>query len=299
MPPDLIALACEHGFAAAYILDANLAADAPQGISTLLLMVYPYPSWGEASAGYARISTYYYAAHAAHQKAKEMADALNHMGESAQLINNVRLKPLLSRLDDFTQGRNSLHYHKRFGSRFHIQTIGLVRHYAMDESIFKKLDCDMCGACPKCMNACPTSAITPDGFERDKCLRQYMMEGKPVPAEMRSKMGNLLLGCDICQQVCPYNGHLSTEEPAEDRYDIALLLKKDQALLSHLTRQIGKNMSIPNRVLAQACLIAGNSGNQAYLPLLGELCSHPSSTVAEHAAWSVRKLSIESMQTTV
>lgn len=293
--PVLIQLAKEYGFADTYMLDSSFAADAPQGILSLLLLVYPYHSWGEASLGFARISTYYYAAHIAHQKAKKMAEALNDMGEDAQLCGDVRLKPLLSQLSDFSQGKNSLHYHKRFSSRFQIQTIGLHQHYAMDESILKKTEGDMCGACRKCMNACPTSAITPEGFERAKCLRQHMMEGKITPVDMRTKMGNFLLGCDICQQVCPHNGRLKTEEPNGDLYEIDLLLKKDQALLSLLTLNVGRNMSLPNRILAQACIVAGNSGDPAYLPTLRDLCTHPSAVVAEHAAWAVKNLTIEAI----
>ena len=54
--------------------------------------------------------------------------------------------------------------------------------------------------------------------------------------------------------------------------------------------RIGTNLSIPNRMLAQACLIAGNSKDSSYLPLLNKLCNHPSAIVAEHATWAVHQL---------
>ena len=121
-----------------------------------------------------------------------------------------------------------------------------------------------------------------------------MMEGKVVPEDMRSKMGNSLLGCDVCQQACPYNRSLAGEESAGDLLAIHLLINREQSLLATLASNIGKNMALTNRVLAQACLIAGNSGNQVYLPQLIDLCMHPSPVVAEHAAWSVKKLTSES-----
>ena len=291
-------LAKAHGFATAYVLDAVLATDRPQGVTTLLVMVYPYHSWGDAPLGHAKISTYYYAAHTAYQKAKEMTNSLNSMSESALLCNEVRLKPLLSQLKDFTHGKNTLHYHKQFGSRFHVQTIGLAKSYAVNKDVYMIENQDMCGACEKCIGACPTGALSSNGFDRAKCLRNYMMEGKPVPEEMRSKMGNSLLGCDVCQQVCPHNNKLIDDESSRALYAIGLLINKDQAVLSALKADIGRNMSLPNRVLAQACLIAGNSGNQVYLPQLMLLCRHPSPIVAEHALWSVKKLTSETYETT-
>jgi epoxyqueuosine reductase len=297
---DILYSARDQGFAAYYILDASLATDTPEGVSTLLLLLYPYASWGKADKCCARISAYYFAAQDAYLKAREMARKLDQTGESARLLNDVRLKPLLSRMKDFTQGRNTLHYHKEYGSRFHMQVIGLEAHYPMDESILRQKndESDMCGSCRICIQACPANALTEEGFQREKCLRQHMQRGKPVPDHLRALMGNRLLGCDICQQVCPYNQYLQEEETAGECFPLADLLKQDEGALARLSGMIGKNMALPNRVLAQAVIIAGNSTEKAYLPILNKLCQHPSATVAEHAKWAVNYLSIETGEAT-
>lgn len=64
-----------------------------------------------------------------------------------------------------------------------------------------------CGTCTRCMEACPTKAIiAPNTMDATRCISYLTIENKgPVPEEFHSKMGNLIFGCDICQEVCPYN----------------------------------------------------------------------------------------------
>ncbi len=298
---DIQLLTRDLGFAKSYILDSSLVPDAPEGILTLLLLLSPYDSWGEAAPGCVRVSTYYTAAQKAYLKAKEMVHKLNQEKESAWLCNEVRLKPVMSRLCDFTQGRNTLHYHKDYGSRFHMQVIGLASHLPMDENILRsnKEKSDMCGSCKRCINACPANAITDEGFHRDRCLRQHMLESTPVPEQMRKLMGNRLVGCDICQQVCPYNAGLPANEIAGECFRLDDLLRQDEDAMSRLSVMIGRNMARLSRVLAQACIAAGNSGEAGYLAKLNELCNHKSPTVAEHAKWAVNILSNGTKDTTV
>ncbi len=294
-------LASENGFAENYILDAALAQDAPDGASTLILLLYPYDSWGEAALGCARISTYYFAAQEAYLKAKEMVIRLNQAGEKTWLCNEVRLKPLLSLLKDFNKGRNTLHYHKDYGSRFHIQTIGLASYLPLDEMILNGNEekSDMCSSCRRCLQACPANALTNEGFSRNSCLRQHMLRATPMPEHLRKLMGNHFVGCDICQQVCPYNTHLPEGEAAWEGFLIDDLLKQDASTITRLSLRIGKNMASVNRVLAQACIVAGNSSETAHLPALNKLCHHPSPTVAEHAKWAVNILSIGTQEATI
>ncbi len=297
---DIEPLARDFHFAASYILAASLAPDAPEGILTLLLLLYPYDSWGEAPPGCARISTYYFAAQDAYLKAKEMVHRLKQEGESARLCNEVRLKPLLSHLRDFSQGRNTLHYHKEFGSRFHMQVIGLDAQFPMDKKILwlQAEKRDMCASCRRCFHACPANALTEEGFYRDRCLRQHMLRSTPMPERLRTLMGNRLVGCEICQQVCPYNDHLQETKGTGECFPLHDLLKEDDPAMDRLSEKIGRNMAVANRVLAQACIAAGNSGDMGYLPRLNELCKHPSPAVAEHAQWAVNHLSIRAEEAT-
>jgi epoxyqueuosine reductase len=65
---------------------------------------------------------------------------------------------------------------------------------------------DHCGTCRRCIDACPTDAITPYGVDGSKCISYFTIELKDaIPLEMKGRFGNWTFGCDICQQVCPWN----------------------------------------------------------------------------------------------
>lgn len=101
-------------------------------------------------------------------------------------------------------------------------------------------------------------------------------------------MGNLLVGCDACQRCCPQNTGLSWGPGASIALDYLLRLPKDAA--QHLAPQIGFNLAIPNRILGQALLAAGNSGDKALLPLVKSWTEHASPVVREHARWAAARL---------
>ena len=65
---------------------------------------------------------------------------------------------------------------------------------------------DHCGTCRRCIDACPTEAITPDGVDGSKCISYFTIELKgAIPTEMAGKLNDWAFGCDVCQQVCPWN----------------------------------------------------------------------------------------------
>jgi epoxyqueuosine reductase len=110
-------------------------------------------------------------------------------------------------------GRNTLLIHPRMGSYFFLAEIILDVEMAYDEPMR-----DHCGTCTKCVDACPTDAILPGGYELDasKCISYLTIELKDdIPDSFHKQMAGWIFGCDICQEVCPWN-RFSTphEEPA-------------------------------------------------------------------------------------
>lgn len=99
-------------------------------------------------------------------------------------------------------GKNTLLINKNQGSYFFIANIICDWEFEYDSPIK-----DYCGTCTACIDECPTDAIHPSGYlEANKCISYLTIELKDeIPKEFSGKMGNWMFGCDICQEVCPWN----------------------------------------------------------------------------------------------
>lgn len=102
------------------------------------------------------------------------------------------------------QGKNSLILNKDFGSYFFIGIIINNIEFENDE-----IEIDRCGTCKKCIDECPTGAIISDKIvDSNKCISYWTIEVKPhktLPLEIRENLNGWAYGCDICQEVCPWN----------------------------------------------------------------------------------------------
>lgn len=102
------------------------------------------------------------------------------------------------------QGKNGLILNKNFGSYFFIAVMITNLDLPSDNQVK-----DYCGTCTKCITACPTNAIIADKvIDSNKCLSYWTIEAKPdkeIPREIASNAKNWIFGCDICQEVCPWN----------------------------------------------------------------------------------------------
>jgi epoxyqueuosine reductase len=89
---------------------------------------------------------------------------------------------------------------------------------------------DRCGTCTRCIDACPTQAISPEGYQVDarRCIPYFTIElHGSVPEAMRAGIGNHLFGCDICQDVCPWNRQApAADEPSFEPRRFAPPLEK-------------------------------------------------------------------------
>lgn len=101
-------------------------------------------------------------------------------------------------------GKNTLLIHPKKGSYFFLAE--LVLDVELDyDPVFES---DHCGTCSRCIDACPTGAIDPEGYQLDagKCISYLTIEHKEaIPEKFSSKMENRVFGCDICMDVCPWN----------------------------------------------------------------------------------------------
>ena len=100
-------------------------------------------------------------------------------------------------------GKNSLLLNKEMGSFFFLAELIIDLEVKPDPPVIK----DYCGTCTKCIDACPTEAIVQPGVvDGSKCISYLTIELKEnIPASFKGKMENWVFGCDICQDVCPWN----------------------------------------------------------------------------------------------
>lgn len=122
-------------------------------------------------------------------------------------------------------GKNSLLLNKKMGSYFFLAELIIDLELAYDGPIK-----DYCGTCTACMDACPTDAIaTPYVVDGSKCISYFTIELKEeIPAEVKGKFENWIFGCDICQEVCPWNRFSkSHDEPRFEPHESLKEMKKD------------------------------------------------------------------------
>ena len=279
---DVIAALREAGFHRVIPVDARQVDGLDHG--TLLLALWFYGAEREPDMAGAWIHPYYFASQQAYMAASRVVRAAQESGVGLALRDEVRVKPIFARLPGFTQGRNTLSYVEGAGSRFHVQILLLEDALPEAVSLEEEPHALHCGDCRACMAACPNHAIDEAGFHREKCIRNWMMSGKPIPEDVRHAMGSRLIGCDECQRCCPRNP--PPEGACRPSLSLEKLLQEPKASAESLRPLIGANLTIPNRVLSQAWVMAGSAGEASLLPLLEGLAEHPSPTVREHAAWA-------------
>ncbi|HEY2843848.1 MAG TPA: tRNA epoxyqueuosine(34) reductase QueG [Bryobacteraceae bacterium] len=155
---------------------------------------------------------------------------------------------------------------------------------------------DRCGSCTRCIEACPTQALVPqgDGWTLDarRCVSYLTIELRgPIPEELRAGMGENVFGCDICQDVCPWNARAAvTSDAAFTGSAIAL---QDLAQLSPEDfRQRFADTPVARAkyagLLRNAAIAMGNGNSEDHRTALERLAGHPDAVVREHAEWALR-----------
>ena len=158
-----------------------------------------------------------------------------------------------------------------------------------------------CGSCSACLAACPTNAFpAPYRLDARRCISYLTIEHKgPIPDEFREAIGNRIYGCDDCLSVCPWNRFADTARRNQAFLPRAELVAPALADLLALDdgsfRQVFAGSPIKrigrDRMVRNAAIAAGNSGQPALIPRLQTLLSDPNPVVAEAAGWALGKLS--------
>lgn len=160
---------------------------------------------------------------------------------------------------------------------------------------------DRCGSCSACQTACPTDAFpAPYRLDARRCISYLTIEHKgPIPEELRSGIGNRIYGCDDCLAICPWNKFANAAQANAafvSRAELAAPSLSDLlALDDRGFREIFSGSPIKrigrNRMVRNAAIAAGNSGNPALAPSLSRLLNDPDDAVRDAARWALDRLS--------
>jgi len=218
----------------------------------------------ELPEGCMSISPYYYFSNIYYMKLKDELAGFEEK-DGIKILKSVPLKVLANVSGLGYYGKNSIIHNEEFGSTMFLYAVGIKVDCSWNPMSSEHSDC---GRCRRCIEACPTEALD-EGFilDREKCIRNYMLEGIEVPEWIGKKMGKRLLGCDICQSVCPKNNRKPETEKMPD-YDSEIFLvdnyleNRDKGLkkyINPLSQWIGRNYARTKRVLYQCEIIDRNN----------------------------------------
>ena len=159
---------------------------------------------------------------------------------------------------------------------------------------------DRCGTCTRCLDACPTQAfVGPQQMDASRCIAYLTIEKRgAIPEELRAGMGNHLFGCDICQDVCPWNRRAPVSQTftaAEDLVNPALewIAGMDVETFRSTFRHSPVKRAKYSGLRRNAAVAMGNSGDKSFVPRLREMAADPDPAVAEHARWALSRLDSE------
>jgi epoxyqueuosine reductase len=158
---------------------------------------------------------------------------------------------------------------------------------------------DRCGTCTRCIDACPTDAIVaPYRLDSNRCISYLTIEKRgAIPEELREGMGRHVFGCDICQDVCPWNRKAPATTAAEFQPREGLVNPALEWLATISAEEFREKFrSSPIKrakrhgLRRNAAIAMGNSGDRRFEPILQKLRSDEDPAVAESADWALRRL---------
>ncbi|PYX00296.1 MAG: tRNA epoxyqueuosine(34) reductase QueG [Acidobacteria bacterium] len=161
---------------------------------------------------------------------------------------------------------------------------------------------DRCGTCTRCIDACPTDAfVGPYQLDSNRCISYLTIEKRgEIPEDLRAGMGRHVFGCDICQDVCPWNRKAPTTAapefyPREELINPAIdwLAGMSADEFRNVFRRSPVRRAKHEGLRRNAIIAIGNSGDRRFLPLLERVLNDPDPVISEHANWAKDRLSAE------
>ena len=197
-------------------------------------------------------------------------------------------------------GKNTNLINPRIGSFFFIGSLLVDLELEVDAPF----ESDRCGTCTRCLDACPTGAfVEPRILDATRCISYLTIENKgSIPEEYRAAIGELIYGCDICQEVCPWNVSFSrelsesafkareifegrtTRELATDLLTMSEEIYRESFMSSPMKRAKRRGLS------RNAAVVLGNVGDEGDITTLQSCIANSDLQQREHVEWAIRQI---------
>jgi len=207
--------------------------------------------------------------------------------------------PLLER--DFARraglgwvGKNTMLINTRRGSFFFLAA--LLTYIALKPDL--PFENSHCGTCTACLDACPTKAFPqPFVLDASKCISYLTIELRSeIPIELREPLGDWIFGCDICQDVCPWNRKKSADplafphDPELEWLDPIELLGLDAEAFRLRFKKTALSRGKRVGLLRNAAIVLGNIGDERALPALEKSLADAEEIIRESAKWAIERI---------
>ena len=194
-------------------------------------------------------------------------------------------------------GKNTCVIHQELGSWLLLGVV--VTSIPMAAAAGFQIAADRCGSCTRCIDACPTDAlVAPYQMDASRCIAYLTIEKKGViPEELREPMGRQVFGCDICQDVCPWNrrapiaaneGMLGRPQMVNPALD--WLAAMDAAEFKRWFKGSPVERTRRKRLLRNVAIAMGNSGEQRFAAQLESWAAADDPVLAEAAEWALKRI---------
>jgi epoxyqueuosine reductase len=272
----------------------------------MLAMVYRTQQAQPVTAGAGRVASYAWGQQdyhdLIHDRLKQLRQHLETQVPGALVRGVVDTAPLLER--EFAQlaglgwiGKNTLLLNKEAGSWFFLAALLTDQELVYDEPS----ETDHCGTCRACLDACPTDAFPqPYVLDATRCISYLTIELRDhIPTQLRRGMGDWVFGCDICQDVCPWNSDTPASQeaglqPLDPLNPVALheLFELDDESFRARFRRSPLWRSKRRGILRNAAIVLGNQGSIESLQPLCQGLLDEEPLVRAASAWALGQLAI-------
>ena len=191
-------------------------------------------------------------------------------------------------------GKSTMLLNRQLGTWFFLAEILTTLEFAPDPP-----QKNYCGRCTRCIDACPTGAITaPHQVDARRCISYLTIELKgPIPVGLRPMIGDRIYGCDDCLDACPWNrfAKVSRETAFAMRREVAAMKLRDYLSLDaekfrRLFRDSPVKRTKRRGLLRNVCVALGNVGTKDDLPALEKAAADAEPLIAEHAQWAIGRI---------